>query len=83
MVDLFKAIGIGQWFRYCTGGIECICAMGLLIPKAAWIFAALLAITMLGAIITHLFIVGGSPTVPIGLLVLTATIAWKRRPGAL
>jgi putative oxidoreductase len=83
MVELFQAIGIGQWFRYFTGGLECVCAVGLLFPRTTWISAALLAITMLGAIITHLFIVGGNPAVPIVLLVLTATIARMRRPAAL
>lgn len=61
MVDLSKAIGIGRWFRYFTGGLECICAVGLLVPKAAWISATFLAITMFGAIMTHLFIMGGTP----------------------
>ena len=35
--------------------------------------------TMVGAIITHLFIVGGNPAIPIVLLAATATIAWMRR----
>jgi len=31
-VDMFAKIGIGQWFRYFTGVIEVLCAIGLLIP---------------------------------------------------
>ena len=81
MVQLFEAIGLGQWFRYVTGGIEVASAVLLLIPAAAAYGAAALAITMVGAIITHLFIVGGSPAIPIVLLGSTATIAWVRWSG--
>jgi uncharacterized membrane protein YphA (DoxX/SURF4 family) len=81
MVQLFGAIGLGQWFRYVTGGIEVASAVLLLIPAVAAYGAAALAITMVGAIITHLFIVGGSPVIPIVLLASTATIAWVRGSG--
>ncbi len=80
MVAMFNKIGIGQWFRYFTGSLEVTCAILLLIPKTSAIGAALLAATMVGAILTHLFIIGGSPTVPIALLLITSTVAWKRRP---
>jgi len=59
MVGLFDAIGIGQWLRYLTGSIEVVAALSLLTPRLT-LFGALLAIpTMLGAVVTHLFIVGG------------------------
>jgi uncharacterized membrane protein len=32
MVGLFDAIGIGQWFRYLTGGLEVLGAVALLVP---------------------------------------------------
>jgi len=38
-----------------------------------------LVATMAGAILTHLFIVGGSPLVPAILLVGSLTVAWVRR----
>jgi putative oxidoreductase len=79
MVQLFAAIGLGQWFRYFTGGLEVISAVLLLVPSLARFGALALAVTMVGAILTHLFIVGGSPAVPIALLVATTTIAWARR----
>lgn len=78
MVHMFGAIGLGQWFRYFTGSIEIASAVLLLIPALAAYGAAALAVTMVGAIITHLFIVGGSPAIPIVLLGSTATIAWLR-----
>jgi putative oxidoreductase len=79
MVQLFGAIGVGQWFRYLTGTIEVVSAVLLLIPSLAAYAAAALVVTMIGAIVTHLFIVGGSPAIPIVLLASTATIAWVRR----
>ena len=81
MVQMFAAIGVGQWFRYVTGAIEVAGAVLLLVPSAAAYGALALAATMVGAILTHLFVVGGSPVVPLALLASTATIAWARRSG--
>ena len=81
MVQTFGVIGVGQWFRYLTGTIEVVSAVILLIPSVASYGAAALVATMIGAIITHLFIVGGNPAMPIMLLASTATIAWARRRG--
>src|ERR1700730_3956932 len=79
MVQLFAAVGIGQWFRYVTGTIEVVGAVSLLVPPLA-VFAALaLAATMIGAVFTHLFIVGGNPAIPLVLLIVPVTIAWMRR----
>jgi putative oxidoreductase len=52
-VELFARIGIGQWLRYFTGGLEVICALLLLIPRTSLMAAALLACTMAGAMLTH------------------------------
>ena len=79
MVHEFGIIGLGQWFRYFTGGLEIISAVLLLVPSVAFFGALALAATMVGAIFTHLFIIGGSPAVPIVLLASTAAIAWARR----
>src|ERR1051325_2632473 len=78
MVQLFDAIGVGQWFRYVTGTIEIVGALLLLVPSLALFGAVPLALTMVGAVITHLFIVGGSPAIPLLLLAATVTIAWFR-----
>src|SRR4051794_2380589 len=61
MVQLYNTIGIGQWFRIVTGLIEVGSAIMLLIPALSGIAGLLLAATMLGAILTHIFIIGGSP----------------------
>lgn len=81
MVQEFGVIGLGQWFRYLTGAIEVVSAILLLIPSVAAYGAAALAVTMVGAIFAHLFVIGGNPLVPILLLVSTATIASARRSG--
>jgi uncharacterized membrane protein YphA (DoxX/SURF4 family) len=78
MVQMFGAIGLGQWLRYFTGGLEVISAVLLLVPSLARFGALALAVTMVGAIVTHLFIIGGNPAVPIALLAATTTIAWVR-----
>jgi putative oxidoreductase len=42
MVETFDKIGIGQWFRYVTGGIEVASAVLLLSPRLTPVGAALL-----------------------------------------
>ena len=79
MVGLFDAIGIGQWFRYLTGLIEVGSALAVLVPSIAVFGALALVATMVGAIVTHLFIVGGSPAVPAILLLGSAAVVWTRR----
>jgi putative oxidoreductase len=49
MVELFDNLGLGQWFRYFTGLLEIVGAIGLLISRYAFYAAVLLAIVMVGA----------------------------------
>jgi putative oxidoreductase len=80
-VELFAKIGMGQWFRYFTGSVEVVCAVLLLIPGTSAIAAALLACTMAGAILTHLFILrdGYAAVFPGFPLLILIAVAWKRR----
>ena len=80
MVDMFAKIGAGQWFRYLTGALEVFGAVSLLVPRAAFYGALLLAMVMVGAIVTHLAVLGGSPIPALVLLVIVGTVAWLRRP---
>ncbi len=80
MVELFDKVGLGQWFRYFTGLLEVTAAVGLLISRYAFYAAVLLATVMVGAIIAHVTVLGSSPAAPIVLLVLTASIAYLRKP---
>jgi len=79
MVGLFAAIGVGQWFRYLTGTLEVAGVILLLIPRTSGLGALILVGVMLGAVMTHLFIIGGSPLMAIILLGVTALVAWRRR----
>ena len=78
LVGLFEAIGLGQWFRYLTGAQEVAGAILLLLPRTSGLGALMLAGVMAGAVITHVFIVGGSPLGAIILLVVTGVVAWGR-----
>ena len=79
MVALFDAIGVGQWFRYVTGSIEVGSALMLFIPSLAAYGSLLLVATMTGAVMTHLFIIGGSPAGALVFLTAAGIIAWVRR----
>jgi putative oxidoreductase len=50
----------------------------LLIPGTVVLGGALLVVTMVGAIVTHLFILGGSPVPAIVLFVMLGTVTWYR-----
>jgi putative oxidoreductase len=78
MVATFDKIGIGQWFRYVTGSIEVMSAILLLIPRLTPVGAAILLCTMTGAVLSHLFLIGGSPVAALVLLCFAAIILWGR-----
>jgi len=80
MVELFDRVGAGQWFRYLTGLLEVAGGIGLLIPRYAFYAAVMLVIVMIGAIVTHVAVVGGSPAPAASLFVLSGIIAWLRKP---
>jgi putative oxidoreductase len=79
MTQLFEAVGVGQWFRFVTGSLEVLGAALLLVPRACGLGALLLACVMVGAVATHLFVIGGSPLMAAALLALCCVIAWGRR----
>ena len=79
MVELFDAIGLGQWFRYVTGVVEVAGAVLLLVPGLAVAGAALLGTTMVFAVLTHLFVLQNSPAAAILLLALNLAVLALRR----
>jgi uncharacterized membrane protein YphA (DoxX/SURF4 family) len=83
MVAVFEAIGIGQWFRYLTGGIEVFGAVLLLVPATGFWAGLLLGGTMLGAVAAHLFVIPGSPVPAIVLGTLCAVLVFNLRPANL
>lgn len=78
--ELFAKIGIGQWFRFFTGGLEVICAVLLMVPRTAGIAAVFLACAMAGAVFIHLFMLrdGYAAVFPGFPLLMLVTVAWKR-----
>jgi putative oxidoreductase len=78
MVEMFEKIGFGQWFRYLTGSLEVVGSVLILLPRTAAIGGWLLAAVMMGAVGTHLVIIGGSPVPAAILLLLAITVGWNR-----
>ena|SRR3712207_4752789 len=75
MVEMFATIGMGQWFRYVVGALEIAGAVGLLIPRLSGLAALGLVCLMVGATATNVLVLGASPLLPIGLLLLSAVVA--------
>lgn len=80
MVAVFDAIGFSQWFRYLTGFVEIVGAVMILVPRMAFFGALWLGATMLGAVATHLLLIGGSPVPAIVLGLLCALVVYQLRP---
>ena len=62
-----------------TGGLEILGAILILMPSLAAFGALLLISIMIGAIIAHLFVIGGSPVPALVLLALSAIVAYAKR----
>lgn len=80
MVQVFDAISAGQWFRYLTGSVEILGALLLVVPATGFAGSLLLLATMVGAIFTHLLLIGGNPMPAMVLGLLSAVVAWRLRP---
>lgn len=78
VVAAFAKLGLGQWFRYVTGGLEILGGLMLLIPSLCGVGALLLVCIMIGAIIAHRTRLGGSPMGAVIFLAVTAVIALGR-----
>ena len=80
MVALFDAVGVGQWLRYVTAIFEIGGAILLWVPGKQLYGAGLLAVTMTGAVLSHLFILGTATMPPaMVLLILSAVVAYNYR----
>ena len=82
-VQMFGQIGAGQWLRYLVGSAELAGAVGLLIPRLAWLAAAGLAADMAGASIINVAVLH-SPAVAmtVPLCVAFTLISRARRQQA-
>ncbi|MGW6500219.1 DoxX family protein [Nonomuraea angiospora] len=79
MVELFTTIGAGQWLRYTVGTLEIAAAIGLLVPRLCGPAALGVGALMTGATLTNIFLIAAPPWLPVGLLMVSALIAWARR----
>ena len=77
-VATVEALGAGQWLRIAIGVAELAGAIGLLVPRLAGLAASCLALLMLGAVGTHLLLVGGSAVPALVLLAASAAVASLR-----
>jgi uncharacterized membrane protein YphA (DoxX/SURF4 family) len=70
MVRMFQEIGLGQWLRVLVGALEVVAGVLMFSNVYSAIGATIILMTMAGAILTHLFIIGGNglPALVIGLL---------------
>lgn len=80
MVQVFDAIGFGQWFRYLTGAVEVVGTVLLLVPATGFFGGLLLTATMAGAAATHLVLIDGSSAPAVMLGLLSAFVTWRQRP---
>ncbi|MBB5783391.1 DoxX family protein [Nonomuraea jabiensis] len=83
MVEMFTTIGAGQWLRYTVGVLEIAAAIGLLVPRLCGPAALGVTALMTGAALTNIFVIAAPPWLPIGLLIVSAMIAWARRTAGL
>lgn len=78
MVQLFAALGLGQWFRFVTGGLEIAAALLVIIPPTVVAGSALMLSILSGALIAHALI-GGSAVPALILLLVVVALMWVRR----
>jgi putative oxidoreductase len=80
-VGIFNQIGVGDWLRYVTGWLQIGGAVVLLIRRTVFIGIVMLAVTMVGAALAWIFVLGspGSAIFPGILLALLSVIAFDAR----
>jgi len=80
-IRIFARIGFGDWFRYLAGTMQVGGAVLLLVPPLVRLGAVVLACTMIGAIVTNLFILnsGLSAIIPASLLAAIVFVGLRAR----
>ena len=79
MVEGFETIGFGQGLRYFTGFVEVGGAALLWLPNRQVVGAALLGATMVGAMLTNIFILEESAALAIILGLMSAAVLYLYR----
>lgn len=57
-VELFSKLGVEPWGRFLTGFLELVASVLILIPATAFFGGVLGAVIGIGAILSHLFVLG-------------------------
>jgi putative oxidoreductase len=80
----FDQVGFGQWFRYCTGVVEILGALLVLVPRTVEAGLALLACTMAGAalIVTLIIHRPQDSVFSVALLIVLSVYWWHYRGSA-
>jgi uncharacterized membrane protein YphA (DoxX/SURF4 family) len=86
-IGIFNQIGVGDWLRYVTGWLQIGGAVVLLIRRTVLIGVVMLAVTMVGAALAWIFVLGSPasaifPAILLGLLGLIALAAHGSRKDA-
>ena len=79
IIQVFDAIGLGQWFRFFMAAAEVGGVIALLTPGLAAFGALWLGGIMFFATLTHLFILHTSAVGAVLLFVLSLAVVWLRR----
>jgi putative oxidoreductase len=80
-IKLFTEIGFGLWFMYLTGILQIVGGLLMIVPRTSLFGAALLGGTMIGAILTHLFLLDtgfGGAILPAAFLALIVAAVGRR-----
>jgi putative oxidoreductase len=77
--EMIETMGIGNCLRYIAALVEFTGAAMLLLPGFNGLSALLLAVTMVGTLLGHLFVFGDSQVETFDLLAAAGAILWYRR----
>ena len=82
--EMFRQIGVGQWFRYFTGAVEVLGGVLVLVPRTVSWGLAVLCCTMAGAALLWIFVLGqaGNSVIPFAFLIGLAGFRISRRGDA-
>ena len=79
-VQLFAAIGWGQWFRYLTGALDVTGALLVLSRWMPFYGAVVLSCSIGTAVVLSIARLHNNPAVGVALLALAVAVAWLTRP---
>jgi putative oxidoreductase len=78
-VSMFERLAFGQWLRYLAGGMEVLGAVLLLFGPYSVVGAGLILTTMIGAVLAHLFLIGGDVFPAAAFALVSALLIYMKR----